>query len=70
LLAKHYSPKAKVHLLKWTSESELRRKLDDLGVKPGDCWIVAYHHIPTSGAFPHVCVIPDDPESYARALYG
>ena len=33
-------------------------------------WVLAHTRVPVAGTIAHVCVIPDDPEAYARALYG
>jgi L-threonylcarbamoyladenylate synthase len=59
LLPKHYSPKAKLVIREWQSESEMESQPDDVRV-------IAHSKIPRRG---NVTVMPHDPEAYARALY-
>ncbi len=70
LLAKHYSPRARLHILQWTDELDLQQQLRGAALANDQCWILAHTHVPLSGAFPQVSIIPHDPEAYARALYG
>jgi L-threonylcarbamoyladenylate synthase len=69
LLRKHYAPKARVLILEWTSEAELARQLAAESFSPSDAHVIAHTHIPLSPNFCRVCVIPHDPEAYARAIY-
>ena len=69
MLAKHYSPKARLLVLAWRTEAELKARLAELGVAPGGAWVLAHTHIPLGGGFGSVSVIPHDAEAYARALY-
>jgi L-threonylcarbamoyladenylate synthase len=69
LLPKHYSPKARLLVLAWRDEAELRAKLSQLGVAPAAAWVLAHSHVPLGGGFGAVSVIPHDAEAYARALY-
>ncbi len=70
LLPKHYAPRARLVVLDWSDESDLQRQLATFAVNPDKLWILAHSCVPLSGNYLHVCVIPDDPEAYARALYG
>jgi len=71
LLAKHYSPKARLLVLSWSDETELESQLLEHGVhREQNIQIIAHSHIPMSGRFVHVNVIPHDAEAFARALYG
>ena len=77
MLAKHYSPKAKLLILSWRDEADLLAQLRtlDLGpwtrdLGPGTTHVLAHSHIPLGGNFAHVSVIPHDAEAFARALYG
>ncbi|HTH47427.1 MAG TPA: L-threonylcarbamoyladenylate synthase [Candidatus Limnocylindria bacterium] len=77
LLAKHYSPKAKLLILSWRDEADLLTQLKTLDAGPGtrDCGpgsthVLAHKHIPLGGKFAHVSVIPHDAEAFARGLYG
>ena len=68
-LPKHYSPKARLLVLVWRDEAELRVQLARLGVSPASASVLAHSHIPLGGGFGAVSVIPHDAEAYARALY-
>lgn len=69
MLAKHYSPKARLLVLTWQNEAELKARLAELGVSPAGASVLAHSHIPLGGGFGSVSVIPHDAEAYARALY-
>ncbi|MFM8471789.1 MAG: L-threonylcarbamoyladenylate synthase [Limisphaerales bacterium] len=69
MLPKHYSPRARLLVLTWRDEAELKAKLSQAGVSPGATWVLAHTHVPLGGGFGTVCVIPHDAEAYARALY-
>lgn len=69
MLAKHYSPKARLLLARWRDEVDLLRQLENLKADLETTFILAHHCIPAGGQFPHVFVIPDDPEAFARGLY-
>jgi L-threonylcarbamoyladenylate synthase len=70
MLARHYSPKARLLLARWRDDADLLRQLENLKADPETTFILAHHCIPVGGQFPHVFVIPDDPEAFARGLYG
>jgi L-threonylcarbamoyladenylate synthase len=69
LLAKHYSPKAKLLVLKWTDDAELAADLATLHLSPVTCFIIAHTRIPSGENFARVSVIPHDAEAFARAIY-
>lgn len=69
LLPKHYSPRAKLILLKWRDEDDLAAQLSTCRVPTGKIHIIAYRAIPLRQIFGRVCVIPHDAEAFARALY-
>jgi len=69
LLKKHYAPKAKLVVLKWRDDSDLRRQLSTLNPQPSTCCVVAHTHIPSEEHFARVSVIPHDAEAFARAIY-
>ncbi len=68
-LARHYSPKARLRVLVWRDEPDLRRQVTALGVAADRTWVLAHSQIPLGGGFAAVSVIPHDAEAYARALY-
>ena len=69
LLAKHYSPKAKLVVLNWHDEAGLLLKIQNSKFKTQKCHVIAHSHIPSPGNFANVSVIPHDAEAFARALY-
>jgi L-threonylcarbamoyladenylate synthase len=68
-LRKHYAPKARLIILHWESDGDLRTKLAAEGIAAVTCHIIAHTQIPSDRAFGRVSVIPHDPEAFARALY-
>ncbi|MGA9780028.1 MAG: L-threonylcarbamoyladenylate synthase [Limisphaerales bacterium] len=69
LLKKHYAPKAKLLVLNWDDEVDLKTRLVTRRVLPATCHVIAHTRIPAGGAFANVCVIPHDAEAFARAIY-
>ena len=69
LLKKHYSPKAKLLVLNWNDNAELKLKIQNSKLKTQNCHVIAHAHIPSPGQFACVCIIPHDAEAFARALY-
>ncbi len=69
LLEKHYSPKAKLLLLHWRNNTDLRRQLSNHNSSSDRTHIIAHTHIPAATDFAGVSVIPHDAEAFARALY-
>jgi L-threonylcarbamoyladenylate synthase len=68
-LPKHYSPKAKLLMLRWRDEEDLLAQARML-VGPGQAThVIAHTIIPSGGGFGRVSVIPHDPEAFARAIY-
>ena len=70
LLHKHYAPRAKVMILAWESDQDLRRQLAGYGIAPVGCHVISHTHIPSGNGFGRVSVIPHDAEAFARAIYG
>jgi L-threonylcarbamoyladenylate synthase len=69
LLKKHYSPKAKLVILSWRDEADLKSQLVTHHVSPVTCHVIAHMHIPSAENFARVSVIPHDAEAFARAIY-
>jgi L-threonylcarbamoyladenylate synthase len=67
-LDRHYAPRAKLLVLEWKDDEELRAQLASLGYASRRCSVLAYARIPSAGGW-SVSVIPHDAEAYARALY-
>jgi L-threonylcarbamoyladenylate synthase len=68
-LARHYSPKARLWIGHWRDERHLRAQLRRDGIDLAKAHVIAHQVIPGLDAAARVCVIPADPEAYARALY-
>ena len=68
-LLKHYSPRARVQILSWRNEEELRSRIKELNLNPAATHVLAHTVIPGPGEFGRVSVIPHDAEAFARALY-
>jgi len=69
LLRKHYSPRARLVILRWRDEAELAEQVDRLGVPREKVHILAHSGIPLRQSFGRVAVIPHEAQAYARALY-
>jgi L-threonylcarbamoyladenylate synthase len=68
-LQKHYAPKAKLVILKWSNEAELHSHLSLLPSPLAPRHVIAHTHIPSHAGFARVSVVPHDAEAFARALY-
>ena len=68
-LDRHYSPQARLVVRSWEDEAGLERLMESEGIDPDCSCIIAHTRIPMGGRFPHVMLIPDDAEAFARALY-
>jgi L-threonylcarbamoyladenylate synthase len=69
LLQKHYSPKAKLVILNWQDDADLRAQLSTFHFSLSTTHIITHTHIPASFGAERVSVIPHDAEAFARALY-
>ena len=70
LLEKHYSPKARLVILSWQDEAELKFQLATRHTAPATTFVIAHGKIPAGFPPENVSVIPQDAEAFARALYG
>ena len=69
LLKKHYAPKAKLLMLNWNDEADLKARLAASHVARGACHLIAHSKIPSGIPLANVCVMPHDAEAFARAIY-
>jgi L-threonylcarbamoyladenylate synthase len=69
LLRRHYAPQARLLVLAWRDELDLRRQLRGYHAAPAHCHLVAHTVIPARRGFGGVSVIPREPAAFARALY-
>jgi L-threonylcarbamoyladenylate synthase len=54
----------------WTEDAELAVRLRDTGVDHERLFVLAHSRIPDQPMPAQVSFIPEDPEAFARALYG
>lgn len=69
LLRKHYAPKAKLLILEWSDEADLKARLGQTTSHLNKVHVIAHSRIPLGGSFGRVSVIPHDAEAFARAIY-
>lgn len=69
LLAKHYSPRAKLKVLSWSTNEELLNRANAMKIDPRAAVVIAHTCLPAPEPWLSVNVIPHDAEAYARALY-
>jgi L-threonylcarbamoyladenylate synthase len=69
LLKKHYSPKAKLLVLNWRDEVDLKSQIANSKLQIQNCFVIAHTKIPAGENFADVSVMPHDAEAFARALY-
>ena len=67
-LPKHYSPKAKLLILSWADDADLRKQIHHPS-STIHTHIIAHTRLPSPLGFGRVSVIPHDPEAFARAIY-
>jgi L-threonylcarbamoyladenylate synthase len=69
LLAKHYSPKAKLAVLSWRDDADLKFQISNFKFQISTGFIIAHTRIPSGENPARVSVIPHDAEAFARAIY-
>jgi len=69
LLKKHYAPKAKLLVLNWRDDADLRKQIENRRFETGNCCVIAHTRIPAAANFACVSVIPHDAEAFAQAIY-
>jgi L-threonylcarbamoyladenylate synthase len=69
LLKKHYAPKAKLLVLSWCNDAELKSQIANRKSQIASCHVIAHTHIPSGECFARVTFIPHDAEAFARAFY-
>ena len=69
LLPRHYAPKARLIVLSWRDDGDLRRQLSALPGPSSAVHIIAHTRIPSGEPVGGVSVMPREAEAFARALY-
>ena len=70
MLEKHYSPKAKLLVLNWHDDADLKHQLSAFRFPLSAFCLLVHTKIPAGFLPENVSVIPHDAEAFARALYG
>jgi L-threonylcarbamoyladenylate synthase len=68
-MQKHYSPRAKLVVLSWANDEDLKAQSSKFKVQGSRVHVIAHTHIPSGHGFARVSIIPHDAEAFARALY-
>jgi L-threonylcarbamoyladenylate synthase len=68
-LKKHYAPKARLLILSWGNDTDLKSQIVNRKSQAASCHVIAHTHIPSGESFARVSVIPHDAEAFARAIY-
>ena len=69
LLKKHYAPKARLLVLSWRNDADLKSQIANHPSPIANCHIIAHTKIPAGFGAANVSVIPHDAEAFARAIY-
>ncbi len=69
LLKKHYAPKAKLLILSWCNDADLKSQIANRKSQIASCHVIAHTHIPSGENFARVGVIPRVAAAFARAIY-
>jgi L-threonylcarbamoyladenylate synthase len=68
-LPKHYAPRAKLVVLGWRNEADLKARISEMNFQISKTHIVAHSRIPSPEGFGQVRVLPHDAEAFARGIY-
>ena len=68
-LRRHYAPKARLVVLSWRGDGDLKGQIADRKLVAARCHVIAHTQIPSGGEFAGVSVIPHDAEAFGRAIY-
>jgi L-threonylcarbamoyladenylate synthase len=69
LLEKHYAPRARLRVLHWRDEADLRAQIRNLKFEGARVHVISHSRIPSTEGLAGVSVIPHDAEAFARAIY-
>ncbi|HEV7925204.1 MAG TPA: L-threonylcarbamoyladenylate synthase [Verrucomicrobiae bacterium] len=68
-LLRHYSPEARLEVLRWRDEADLAAQVSAFGLAREKIHLVTHSHVPLREQFGRVAFIPPNAEAFARALY-
>ena len=66
---RHYSPKAKLIVARWTNQAALEQIVSRTGRKPNAVSILAHGAVPKTGGFAHVSILPKNAAAYAQSMF-
>jgi L-threonylcarbamoyladenylate synthase len=66
---RHYSPKARLVVLRWRDEADLAAQVSAYGLAREKIQVVTYNRAPSREKFGRVAVLPAEANAFARALY-
>jgi len=76
MLRKHYSPRARLVVLHWTDEEDLKRRIAESLASEGcasvslrQCHVIAHTRLPKGADFGRVASMERDPAAFARDIY-
>lgn len=69
LLERHYAPRARLLLLRWDDDADLRRQSAAAGLEPAATQVVAHTRVPSAEGWAGVRLLPRDARAFAAALY-
>lgn len=69
-LTRHYCPRAALEVWDWTDDLDLAARLRSSGIDREHLFVLTHSRIPRDPMPAQVSFIPEDPEAFARALYG
>ncbi|PWU20248.1 MAG: threonylcarbamoyl-AMP synthase [Verrucomicrobia bacterium] len=69
LLPRHYAPNARLVVLAWRNDADLKVQSSKFKVQGSKTHVLAHTRIPSGKGLGGVSVVPHDPAAFARALY-
>ena len=66
---RHYSPKARLLVARWTNQTALERIVRRTGRKRSVISVLAYNAVPKMVGLAHVSLLPQNAAAYARSLF-
>lgn len=69
LLERHYAPRARLLVLQWDDDADLRRQSAAAGLEPAATQVVAHTRVPSAEGWAGVRVLPREAGAFAAALY-
>jgi L-threonylcarbamoyladenylate synthase len=68
-LRRHYAPKARLLILDWADDSDLKAQLRQRRCAASRTWVMAHSQVPSDQMFMGVSILPHEAGALARSLY-